>query len=275
MLKKSSKSYLFILCLVILIMSSGCVKKVQNNVYLEDRNVGGLTRRQLQKEIKKIAAKINTPPQDAGYDHVTWEINLGKSGKNVNIQKTIENVMSSKEGERTKLEVIEQKPEISLENIKNNIVTLGIYSSKLLNKAPARVNNIRVASSQLNNLIIGPNEEFSFNSVLGPRTEEKGYMAAPIIINKGNGPENGYGVGGGICQLSSTLYNAVEESGLQVTERHKHSKDIGYVPHGRDATVVYDEADLKFVNTKQYPVMIKTELSDVLTVRILENKNIF
>jgi vancomycin resistance protein YoaR len=67
------------------------------------------------------------------------------------------------------------------------------------------------------------------------RTKAKGYEVAPIIKRTEEGAKKGYGVGGGICQLSSTIYNAVDEAGLEVTERHLHSKDVGYIERGRDA----------------------------------------
>lgn len=140
---------------------------------------------------------------------------------------------------------------------KNKLKLIGESSTPMLNRTEARLNNIDIASEKLNNKVVSPGEEFSFNAVVGRRTEEKGYEEAPIIIKTEDGPKNDYGVGGGICQISTTLYNAVEKAKLEVTERHVHSKNIGYVPKGDDATVSYGTADFKFVNNRQNPVVIR------------------
>jgi vancomycin resistance protein YoaR len=148
---------------------------------------------------------------------------------------------------------------------------IGSCTTPIINRQPSRVNNIRVASQVLDGMTIEPGEEFSFNEALGKRTKEKGYKTAPIFIKKRGGTSDGYGVGGGICQVSSTLYGAALEANLNVTERHPHSKRVKYVKPGRDATVVYGGADLKFVNTRENPITIKTKLeNDQLTIIILE-----
>jgi vancomycin resistance protein YoaR len=148
---------------------------------------------------------------------------------------------------------------------------IGSCTTPLLNRHASRVNNIRVASEELNGKTIEPGQEFSLNETLGRRTREKGYKLAPIFIRRPDGTSNGYGVGGGICQVSSTLYGAVLEADLEVTERHPHSKRVKYVQPGRDAMVVYGKADLKFINNRDNAVVIKTKLEDEqLTIRILE-----
>ena len=81
-------------------------------------------------------------------------------------------------------------------------------------------------------------------------------------------------MGGGVCQLSTTMFNAVEECGLEVTERHTHSSEVTYVPEGEDAAVSYGSIDFKFKNTRQYPIMLKVYVeSNTLVVKILENRN--
>ncbi|MDP4092638.1 MAG: VanW family protein [Bacillota bacterium] len=133
----------------------------------------------------------------------------------------------------------------------NNI--LGSYSTTILDTEKNRVNNIQIAANEIDGYTLNPDEVFSFNDVLGKRVTAKGYKKARIIKN--GKPD--WGTGGGICQVSSTLYNAVNESGLEVVERHSHTKDVHYVPMGQDATVVYGSSDFKFKNTKNYPVVIK------------------
>jgi vancomycin resistance protein YoaR len=113
--------------------------------------------------------------------------------------------------------------------------------------------NIQLAANAINNHVVFPGQTFSFNKVVGKRTEQKGYLPAPIIV-KGELAE---GIGGGICQVSSTLFNAVDNSGLKIVQRYSHSKSVRYVPHGRDATVSWYGPDFKFMNKYNQPILIK------------------
>ncbi|MFB6467087.1 VanW family protein [Cytobacillus sp. Hz8] len=122
----------------------------------------------------------------------------------------------------------------------------------------ARSNNIHLASSAINNYIVFPGETFSFNKVVGIRTVKKGYMSAPVIV-KGELSE---GIGGGICQVSSTLFNAVDNAGLKIIKRYSHSKQVPYVPPGRDATVSWYGPDFSFQNKYNQPILIRTKASN-------------
>jgi len=130
-----------------------------------------------------------------------------------------------------------------------------------------RAINIRLAAETINGTILLPGEEFSFNQVVGPRTPEKGYTIAHVYIQG----EVRDGYGGGVCQVSTTLYDAVLLANLKVTERHNHMFTVSYVPLGMDAAVSYGYADLKFKNTTDYPIRIDARVSDnnVLTFNIV------
>ncbi|WP_431027461.1 VanW family protein [Lysinibacillus sp. LZ02] len=117
-----------------------------------------------------------------------------------------------------------------------------------------RNKNIELSAEAIHNVIVGGGDYFFFNTMVGPRTKERGYQPAPEII-KG---EIVMGIGGGICQTSSTLFNAVDQIPVTIVERHHHSLDIGYVPKGRDATVAYGVLDFTFQNTSGVPFLIKT-----------------
>jgi vancomycin resistance protein YoaR len=93
---------------------------------------------------------------------------------------------------------------------------------------------------------------------MGKRTIQNGFKPALIIIN-GKYEE---GLGGGVCQLSSTLYNAADKAGLKIVERHAHTKQVAYVPRGRDAAISYGHMDLKFKNTKDFPIVIKVQVKN-------------
>lgn len=127
--------------------------------------------------------------------------------------------------------------------------------------------NIRLAATAIDGTVLFPGEEFSFNQIVGPRTPQKGYTIAHIYSEG----EVRDGYGGGICQVSTTLYDAALLANLTVTERHNHMFTVGYVPLGMDAAVSYGYADLRFRNTTNYPVMIDAQVSDsnVLTFSIV------
>ncbi len=114
----------------------------------------------------------------------------------------------------------------------------------LLDDSPSRVENINIACGAINGVVLYPGGSFSFNDTVGRRTEANGYGDAPVLVN-GHKEE---GCGGGVCQVSSTLYMAAVRAGLQIDERHPHSHGVGYAPEGMDATVVFGEKDLAFTN---------------------------
>jgi vancomycin resistance protein YoaR len=119
-----------------------------------------------------------------------------------------------------------------------------------------RSHNIYLASEAINNYVVFPNETFSFNAVVGKRTVEKGYLSAPVIV-KGELSE---GVGGGICQVSSTLFNAVDRAGVKILERYSHSRKVPYVPPNRDATVSWYGPDFTFKNRHSQPLLIRSKV---------------
>lgn len=120
-----------------------------------------------------------------------------------------------------------------------------------------RVNNLELAAGKINGTVLGPGETFSFNETVGKRTIEAGYTDAKIFLNG----EVVDGTGGGICQISTTLYNAVLLANLQVTDRRNHNYTTSYVKAGRDATVVYGAVDFKFQNNRKYPIKIEATVS--------------
>lgn len=130
---------------------------------------------------------------------------------------------------------------------------IGQYVTFYNSAKKSRANNISLAVEAINNFVVFPGEIFSFNEVVGKRTEAKGYMKAPEIV-RGELIE---GIGGGICQVSSTLFNAVDRSGVKILQRYSHSKHVPYVPPGRDATVSWYGPDFTFQNTYNQPILIR------------------
>ncbi|MHA7964009.1 VanW family protein [Paenibacillus sp. CAU 1782] len=138
-----------------------------------------------------------------------------------------------------------------LSSIKMNAI--GRYTTYYNSRNANRAENIYLAAKALNNTVLFPGERFSFNGTVGQRTKEKGYQRAPVIV-RGEMDED---IGGGICQVSSTLYNAADRAGLTITERYSHSRNVTYVPPGRDATVSWYGPDLAFRNPYNHPVLIR------------------
>jgi len=150
-----------------------------------------------------------------------------------------------------------------LGNIRNE--KIGRYETYFNEYNKERNKNIKLAAEAINNFVLFPGEVFSFNQVVGKRTVEKGYKSAPVIIN-GKFSED---IGGGICQVSSTLFNAMDNAGIEVISRYSHSRDVSYVPEGRDATVSWDGPDLVFKNSYNQPILIQANtLENKLIIEI-------
>jgi len=145
------------------------------------------------------------------------------------------------------------------------------FSTSFKSSSFMRAHNIDICVKAINGKILMPGEIFSFNEVLGERTKERGYMEAPVIID--NKVESG--IGGGICQVSSTLYNAILKAGIQDIDRTHHSLPSSYVGLGLDATVDWGNIDFKFINTLEYPVYIEGHTQNKnLYINIFSNSNL-
>jgi vancomycin resistance protein YoaR len=130
---------------------------------------------------------------------------------------------------------------------------------------PNRVHNVQLVAHLIDGHVIAPGATFSFNEATGARTAEKGFRVAPVIING----ELGTGLGGGVCQVSTTVFNAAYEAGLPITSRTNHALYISHYPQGRDATVNYPDTDLKFVNDTGHWLLLRTWVgSSSLTVAL-------
>ncbi|WP_226527846.1 VanW family protein [Metabacillus niabensis] len=141
-----------------------------------------------------------------------------------------------------------------LSSIKEKMV--GQYVTFFNSRNGERTHNIKLASDAINNYVIFPGEIFSFNAVVGKRTVEKGYLPAPVIVRG----ELSEGIGGGICQVSSTLFNAVDKAGVKILERYSHSRKVPYVPPNRDATVSWYGPDFTFKNEYNQPLLVRSKV---------------
>lgn len=192
--------------------------------------------------------------------------NLSNSENDANIAKTsIEENLSN----NTNNTITE---EFTKEEFKPKEEKLSEFSTKIYDKTDERQKNVEITCSTLNEQIVKQGEEFSFTNVIGKATPNKGYEKAKIFDKQGN-VEEGYG--GGICQVSTTLYNAVKDiSGITITERHDHSNTVPYAKKGNDAAVAHGSYDFKFVNNTNNDIIIHAE-SNEENVIITINKLIY
>lgn len=167
--------------------------------------------------------------------------------------------------ERVKLTVREYKRKKTIDDIRAETVLLSQFSTYFDDGNASRSHNIALAAAGVNGSVIRGGGTLSFNDIVGERTAQRGFKEAKIIENG----EYIQGLGGGVCQVSTTLYNAALLSGLKIKEYHPHSLSVGYVPPSRDAMVSGSSCDLKIMNPLKTPVYIRAECSrGRLTVRI-------
>jgi len=143
---------------------------------------------------------------------------------------------------------------------------IGAYRTGLAGRTAAQVHNLRLAAKAINGKVLQPASEFSFNRAVGSWSADRGYVKAPVSYDGELRPA----WGGGVCQVSSTLYNAALLAGLEIVERHRHRFPAHYVPPGQDAAVAQLDIDLRFRNSSGSPVKIEAEVTgDEITCRIL------
>lgn len=195
-----------------------------------------------QKELLPIRKKIgNDSSEENNTNHDTTEENTDNNNENV------ANIEEQETPKDTSSEQHVQTPQYT----ETQIAT---FSTKIYSQDSARQNNIKITCNTLNGTIVKNGATFSFCSTIGQSTTSKGYQEADIYDNNGNKKK---GLGGGNCQVSSTLYNAVlAVSNLVVTERHPHSKSVPYVSKGKDAAVAYGSYDFKFKNNSGNDIKI-------------------
>lgn len=232
---------------------------------------------EVEAQVSAIALKWDVKPVNgtiAGFDKDSGNFiyTPEKAGKLINqdqLKSDINRALASKDFKASlTATATDVQPEITEAQAKELYKVIGtLTTTTTANKD--RNTNVKLAVDALDGMIIQPGEEFSFNSTTGNRTLEKGYKPAGAYVNGVLVEEPG----GGVCQVSSTLYNAVVFSGLTTTERNAHSFEPSYIPEGEDAMVSYDGyagPDMKFVNNSKYPVAIRAKFEkQKLTISIV------
>lgn len=220
--------------------------------------------------LASIKNKFTRKPKDAIIQRTNGEfvITAEVIGQELNIEKSkakIKSVLDSRKDGEIELVVDQFEPKVTKEFLSNVKDEIGSFYTGFIRDGKGRQTNLEIASRKLNNRLLMPNEVLSVNDSIGPVNAANGYKQAPIILNGKLVP----GYGGGICQIASTLYNAVLNAELKVVERKNHSMPVAYVPMGRDATLAGSAIDFKFKNSMKYPVYVVSFIDkDKLYVKI-------
>lgn len=207
-------------------------------------------------DIESLYKEIYIEPADAYYEVSGGEVRIYADiiGRQIDKIEAGTQISRLKNGETVTLKLVWLKPKVTLEDLEKQLFNhvLSQYSTAYNSSDKGRRTNVELAASRINEIVLAPGEVFSFNEAVGPRTKTAGFREAPVFENG----ETVQGTGGGVCQVSSTLYSAVLYADMKIIERRNHSMTVAYVPKGQDATVSYGAIDFKFKNSTAYPIKI-------------------
>lgn len=210
-------------------------------------------------DMDKIYSEIHTEPKDACFQLDPYNIYPETDG--IDLQMTLEEakkqITEDKEEYKFDLKITKAEKTISDLGMEAFPYVISSFSTKYDASNINRSINLKIAAQKINGKVLMPGEVFSYNKVLGKRTVEEGYRDAKIFADGGTVD----GLAGGICQISSTLYNAVLLANLEIVERRNHSFTTSYVAAGRDATVVWGKIDFQFKNSRNYPIKIEASVN--------------
>lgn len=204
--------------------------------------------------------ELCTAPKDAEYDEKTGTVTREELGFGFDLEQEQQRLNRAEDGEEIVIVLGELVPEITVQTLREELFpdVLATYSSPHT-AIPARTNNLEIASKAINGTVLNAGEVFSFNKIVGERTADKGYKAATVYNGGGESvPE----LGGGVCQVASTIYMCTLLADLEIVERTEHMYAVTYVPMGMDATIYWGSLDFKFRNSTENPLLIEASVSD-------------
>ena len=244
------------------------VKDVLNDINVKDvtMEIPVETKTPEDIDIDKIHSEVYKEVKDAYYTKDPFTVYPEVEGVDFDVEKAKE-IISAEVKDEYVIDLIITKPKVTIDQIGTEAFPdqLATFTTRYDASDKDRTTNLVLACQKINGKVIMPGATFSYNETLGPRTVAAGYKNAKVY-------ENGQvvdGIGGGICQISSTLYNSALMSDMEIVERRNHQFVTSYVGAGRDATVVYGSTDFKFKNTRTYPVkIVASAKSGVATVSI-------
>ena len=211
-------------------------------------------------DIEKVHTEIYKEPKNAYYTQDPFTVYPSENGLDFKVSiEEANNILGDQTADEYTIPLKVLYPNVTTNMIGSEAFPdlLSSFSTKYSVGATARTTNLKLAASKINGTVLMPGETFSYNKVVGARTIAAGYKEAPIYVSG----EVVDGLGGGICQITSTLYNAVVYANLDIVERTNHQFVPSYVTASRDATVVYGSLDFKFKNNRNYPIKINCSVS--------------
>ena len=212
-------------------------------------------------DIDKIYSEVHREPKDAYFETDPYKIYADVDGIDFNISiDEAKNIISLEDKEEYEIPLKISKAQKTINDIGTEAFPYLIskFSTKYDASNTNRSTNLLIAANKINGTVLMPGEVFSFNKVVGKRTVEEGYRDAKIYADGGVVD----GLAGGICQISSTLYNVVLLANLEIVERRNHSFPTSYLEVGKDATVVYGAIDFQFKNSRNYPIKIEASVKN-------------
>lgn len=224
----------------------------------------------LNSYLEEIAGEIliDAFPADIRRENGTFIVTPEKQGLSLNVEETLMQArqrMENIDEAPVQLVVTEHPVYPTAADLRQIETVISEYSTSFNAGDSGRTANLRQGAGSINGKLLLPGDVFSFNETTGPRIASAGYQEAPVILMGELVP----GIGGGICQVSTTLYNAVVRADLQVVERTNHSLPVSYVPRGQDATVAFGSLDFRFANNEDSPIFVESEVKgNRLYVRI-------
>ena len=221
-------------------------------------------------DFQAIYDEIHTEPADAWFDPETRSVQPHVTGVSFDVDAASARAEAAAEGQRLSVPLTITEPEVTAPELEAIMFSdvLGECTTNVGGTA-ARLGNVTLAAQKCDQYVMMPGDVFSYNTVVGPRTTAAGFLPAPAYV-KG---ETVNEVGGGICQVSSTLYLACLRSNLEIVERQNHSYISDYITAGMDATVAYNAIDYQFRNDTEYPILIDARVvGRKLTIQILGTK---
>jgi len=204
-------------------------------------------------ELLAMRERVFIPPLDARYDPATDTVSECVVGVDFCLSGALLLLSNTESGKIATVDMEYTHPELTRECLEELLFRDLIGECRTsVGGSSNRYNNIVLASAAVDGYVVEPGEEFSFNQVVGRRTYERGYRSAPAFSHG----QTVQAIGGGICQVSSSIYSSIMDTDLKVTERRPHGRPVAYLPRGRDATVSWGTIDFRFVNNTKYPIRI-------------------
>lgn len=210
-------------------------------------------------DVDALAEQYCVEPVDAAYDPNTFDITPDVPGYGFDVEELKAQIAEAEPGAELIVPLTEIEAEATAEKLKSSLFAdvLGACDTAHTN-IPARTNNLDLACKAINGTVIMPGQIFSFNNVVGQRTTAKGYKEAIAYVSGKSVPE----VGGGVCQVASTIYSACLYADLEIIESHAHQFFVTYVNPGMDATIYWNSLDYQFRNNTPYPLRIDASVHD-------------